>query len=137
MNLYGIKVVPAEWELDMPIPFTQAEHELARDTIENGTRVLVFKGSPVNALVAEGEVHGFFIRPAEWTASATDGLPPSIANADYLLTLGVLMSRSTDASMFSLEEVRRALDDSTFPRRDGEWRPLDDEHYRRLIRDWP
>ncbi len=82
MLLYALKVVPPEWDEQMPIPFTQAEHDQWRDQIQTGTRVLIFKGAPVNQLVAEGEVHGFFVQPHRWSAAtATDGLLLPIAGA--------------------------------------------------------
>jgi hypothetical protein len=105
--------------------------------VQNGTRVLIFKGSPVNELVAEGEVHGFFIQPREWAESARDGLPPSLANADFLLPLGMLIKRGSETSRISLEGVRKALEDESFPRSADEWRALDNEIYRRLIHEWP
>lgn len=136
MIQYAIKVVPPEWNEDLPIPFTRTEHERWHDQIQNGTRVLIFKSAPVNQLVAEGEVRGFFVQPHRWTPTSTDGLPDSLANADYLLPLGVLYTRKADAR-FSLTEVRAALEDPAFPRDDGEWRELDLDHYQRLIQKFP
>lgn len=137
MILYAIKVVPPEWEETMPIPFTKAEHDQWRDQIQNGTRVLIFKSAPVNQLVAEGEVHGFFVQPHRWTPTAVDDLPESLRNADYLLPLGVLYTRKTEQSLISLNGVRIALDDPAFPRHAGEWRPLNFDQYQRLIHEFP
>jgi hypothetical protein len=137
MILYAIKVVPPEWEEAMPIPFTQAEHDQWGAQLQNGTRVLIFKDAPINQLIGEGEVHGFFVQPDRWTPTATDGLPPSLRGADYLLPLGMLYTRKTPESMISLHGVRAALDDPTFPRSANEWRPLEFEQYQRLIREFP
>ncbi len=137
MLLYALKVVPPEWDEQLPIPFTQAEHDQWRDQIQNGTRVLIFKGAPVNQLVAEGEVHGFFVQPHRWSERATHGLPDALALADYLLPLGVLYTRQTPESRHSLNSVRSALNDPLFPHSPGEWRPLDFKEYQRLIQDFP
>ena len=137
MILYALKVVPPEWTEHMPLPFTQAEHEQWRDQIQNGTRVLIFKGAPVNQLIGEGEVHGFFVQPHRWTPSATDGLPAALAQADYLLPLGMLYTRQSPESKISLSGVRSALDDPAFPRAPLEWRVLTLEQYQRLLQEFP
>jgi hypothetical protein len=137
MILYALKVVPHEWTEHMPLPFTQAEHEQWRDQIQNGTRVLIFKGAPVNQLIGEGEVHGFFVQPHRWASAATDGLPAALAQADYLLPLGMLYIRQSPESKISLSGVRSALDDPAFPRAPLEWRVLTLEQYQRLLQEFP
>jgi len=134
---YAIKVVPPEWDSNMPIPFTKETHDRWREELQNGTRVLIFKSAPVNLLVGEGEVHGFFIQPKEWASAAIDGLPPNIRGADYLLPLGMVYLRGSEYSRLYLEDVRAALEDPNFPASPDELRPLEPAIYQRLIRQIP
>lgn len=123
---YAIKVVPPEWKVSMPLPFDKASHDASG--VENGTRVLVYVQG--TGIVAEGEVHGFFIEPRRWAQETKDNLPEAFANADYLLPLGVVYKREGTTAI-TLEAVRDALADPAFP--DGEtWRPIEREVYERL-----
>ncbi|MEP7293032.1 MAG: hypothetical protein ABI835_14715 [Chloroflexota bacterium] len=128
MILYGIKVVPPEWEKAMPLPFSKAEHDAAK--LEQGTRILLYREG--EGIIGEGEVHGFAIHPKEWPAPTTEALPPSLAQADYLQPIGLLYSRE-DA--ISPDKVREALGDPAFPQA-ASWRPIEREVYERLA-NWP
>lgn len=128
MTLYGIKVVPPEWEDEMPLPFDKAAHD--NSGIEQGTRVLIFRRG--EGIIGEGEVHGFFIQPKEWTGKSKDELPASLANADYLQTVGMLYHRD---EVIPPEDVQAAIEDPAFPQGE-EWRPIDRDAYERLT-DWP
>ena len=124
MTLYGIKVVPPEWQDTMPLPFDKASHDASG--IEQGTRVLIFRRG--EGILGEGEVHGFFIHPREWTGESKEDLPASLANADYLLPVGMLYRRE---DVIPPQTVRDALNDPAFPSGDG-WRTIDQDAYGRL-----
>jgi hypothetical protein len=128
MTLYGIKVVPPEWEDQMPLPFDKASHDASG--VEQGTRILIFRRG--EGIIGEGEVHGFFIQPKEWTSASKDDLPPSLANADYLLTVGMLYHRN---DVISPETVRDTLDDPAFPQGDV-WCTIGQDAYQALT-DYP
>ncbi len=123
-TLYAIKVVPDEWTETLPLPFDKATHDALK--IEQGTRILIYKHD--QGIVGEGEVHGFFIRPREWSHEATDDLPDSFTRADYLLPVGMIYTR---ADAISPDAVRKALYDPHFPERTT-WRALDQATYSRL-----
>lgn len=122
--LYGIKVVPHEWQDTMPLPFDKAAHDASK--IQEGTRILVYKQG--EGIVCEGEVRSYFLRPHEWARQSTDDLPDSLADADYLLPLSLIYTRE-DA--IAPDAVRKALYDPHFPDR-ASWRALDSDTYRRL-----
>jgi hypothetical protein len=126
---YAIKVVPPEWQETMPLPFNKTTHDYSK--IDQGTRVLVYRSG--EGIIGEGEVHGFFLRPDEWPAQTTANLPASLAQADYLLPLGMLYTRDR---VISPDGVRDLLDDRSFPQSIEAWRPIGEDLYEALTR-WP
>lgn len=126
MALYGIKVVPAIWEYAMPLPFTQAEHNAVE--MEQGMRILIYRAGA--GIVAEGEVHGFAIRPSEWNPQTTADLPPEFQQADYLQPVRVLYSREDPIPP---SEVQAALGDGQVLQ---DWQGVSRETYSRLT-NWP
>lgn len=135
MIQFTLIVVPPDWQIDLPVPFNKATHDIWRDRLESGTRI-IFYHPEQQAIVGEGEVNGFFIRPAEWPASSSADLPASVSSADYALPVRVLFQRAAE-SLIPLSEVRRVLKDETFPINIGEIRELDSAAYDDLRRDWP
>jgi hypothetical protein len=112
----------------MPLPFDKASHDASG--VEQGTRILIFRHG--EGIIGEGEVHGYFIHPKEWTSASKDELPPSLANADYLLPVGMLYHRE---NVISPETVYDILNDPAFPQGDI-WRTIDQDAYRQLT-DYP
>jgi hypothetical protein len=135
VSLYALAVLPQGWNFGMPLPFSKAAHDLWKDRLEAGTR-LVFYDPTRQAITGEGEVHGIFIQPKEWPATSTDDLPPSIASAEYVLPVRVLYQRDALA-LIPLAEVRRALEDDSFPQSSEEVRELDSGAYQLLTQNWP
>lgn len=135
MSLFTLYVVPPGWRLGMPLPFTKAAHDVWRERLEAGTRIVLYDPAR-EAVVAEGEVHGIFIQPREWPNTSLDELPPSIANADYALPVRLLYQREAEA-LIPLGDVRRALEDEQFPQAAGELRELNNDTYQLLTQDWP
>lgn len=126
MAPYGIRVVPAEWQPSMPLPFTQAMHDTK--TLEQGTRILLYR----EGIIGEGEVHAFAIRPSEWPAQTTADLPAALKQADYLQPISLLYTREEPLAP---DEVRKALGDESFPQGDV-WLPIAREVYEKLA-NWP
>ncbi|MEO8396602.1 MAG: hypothetical protein ABI700_26650 [Chloroflexota bacterium] len=129
MSRYAIKVVPPEWREPMPLPFNKTTHDYSK--IEEGTRVLVYRSG--EGIIGEGEVHAFFLRPEEWPSQNKEHLPPSVAQADYLLPLAMLYVRER---VISPDGVRDLLDDRSFPQSVDTWRPIGSDLYDELTR-WP
>lgn len=129
MNLYGIKVVPPEWEETMPLPFGESVYDAAK--LEQGTRVLIFR--PGEGIVGEGEVAGFAIRPAEWKMPNPLHLPAALAQVDYLQPVRLLYTRKDS---ITAEQVRKVLNEPLFPASSDVWRSLDRDVYQQLA-NWP
>jgi hypothetical protein len=117
VSRYAIKVVPPEWRETMPLPFNKTTHDYNK--IEQGMRVLIYRGS--EGIVAEGEIDGYFLHPHEWPAQSMENLPPSLAQADYLLPIALLYRRERPISP---DDVRDLLDDRSFPPGGDTWRPI-------------
>ncbi len=121
---FAIKVVPAEWQHDLPLPFDRATHDAI--DLQQGTRILIYQRG--KGIVGEGEVDGFFVQPDEWMPSSKDDLPVLLADAEYLLPLRMLYSRRDPIPPSSVQQV---LDDPAFPNA-VLWRPLSRNEYERL-----
>jgi len=64
MSLFTLMVVPPEWQFGLPLPVNQTTHDLWKDRLEAGTR-MIFYDPAAEAVVGEGEVVGGFVRPQE------------------------------------------------------------------------
>ena len=134
MSIFTLMVVPPEWQFGMPLPVNQTTHDLWKDRLEAGTR-MIFYDPAAEAVVGEGEVVGGFVRPKEWVTSSADELPAWIEFADYALPVRTLYQRNLD-SVIPLEEVRYALNDNSFPHSIGELREIDHSIYQLLTPGW-
>ena len=134
MSQYTLMVVPPDWQFGMPLPVNQTTHDLWKDKLEAGTRI-IFYDPAAEAVVGEGEVAGGFVRPKEWRTSSADELPAWIEFADYALPVRTLYQRDLD-SIIPLEEVRYALNDNSFPRAIGEFLEIDPSTYQLLTPAW-
>jgi hypothetical protein len=136
MPAYALKVVPADWTLEMPLPFSAAAHEQVRGAVEAGTRVVIYRLSPENGVIAEGEVNGVFIHVQEWPSATLGSLKNLSPQPDYVLPIEVLYRRSTPEAVMPRNEVAAILEDPQFPRPGQDWLVLDDRMYQELIRGW-
>src|SRR5215216_609462 len=90
MDVYALKVVPADWDLEMPLPFTQEEYNQYHDQIVPDMRILIYKASPVDAIVSEGAVTGVFINVGDWPATTQHQLNRPDMQTAYLLPVRVI-----------------------------------------------
>ncbi len=151
---YAIKVIYGPWSSREAITFDRANYLQWKDTIEPGTRVLIFRREPVGAIVAEAEVTGSFglfepVGSETLAASGTQeqGLPApnrgleSIGRgnlltrvdftaddgASYLLPVRIL--RSGEHGLVTREKIREVTGIEDFPREDEQWLPIDEQVY--------
>jgi hypothetical protein len=134
MPAFALKVVPGSWEIEQPLPFTEAEYQLHRDKMEPGTRVVIYQGAPVNGVVAEGQVNQSFIHVDEWKDSLAVNLRQK--NYPHLLPVQILYQRAGPAAVMPLARVREILGDTEFPRPGQEWIVLENQQYHLLIQGW-
>jgi|FLYN01.1.fsa_nt_gi hypothetical protein len=135
MPNYALVVVPPDWEPDRTIGFSHATYEQWRDKIEPGMRVLIYKGTPVNAIVAEGESHGVFAKLADWPEVNVKE-PPKTASGEraaYVMPLRVLYMRA-EANRIPLEQVKARMSDPAFP--NVEILPVEEDDYH-ILTNWP
>ena len=135
MPNYAVVVVPSDWTPEKALGFSEATYQRWHDQVESGMRVLVFKASPVNALVAEGEAPGIFARVAEWPDVHIGGRPRTASgtSAAYVMPLNVLYMRA-EANQVPLEQVRERINDADFP--NVEFLPVEEDAYHALT-NWP
>jgi hypothetical protein len=136
MPAYALKVMPGDWTLDMPLPFSAAQYEQVRNQVEAGTRVVLYAASPVDGIVGEGQVSGVFIRVQDWPATTLGALQALNPQPDYLLPIEVLYRRAGPEAVMPRAQVMEILDDPHFPRPGQDWLVLDDDVYHELIRGW-
>jgi hypothetical protein len=137
MSQYAIRVIASDWELEQPLPFSEEGYQRWRDEIEAGTRVVLYQSAPVNAIVAEGQVSGIFVKLDEWPESTRERIPGSVAGtqAAYALPLQILYRRGPTAYI-PLEHIREHLDEN-FPESALEWLPIEKMAYHEFTRDFP
>jgi len=136
MPAYTLKVVPGEWTLDMPLPFSAAQYEQVRSQVEPGTRVVIYQRSPVNGIISEGQVSGVFIRVQDWPPTTLGSIQSLHPQPDYLLPIEVLYRRIGPEAVMTRSAVADVLDDPHFPHPGQDWLLLDDDVYHELIRGW-
>ncbi len=135
MANYAITVVPADWEPDQVIGFSEAAYKTWRDKIKPGTRVLIYKGDPVNAIVGEAEVLGAFARLADWPQTTIKKRPLTATGeaASHVMPLQMLYMRA-DANRIPYGQVRERITDPAFP--NVEWLPIEEDDYH-VLANWP
>jgi len=126
---YAIALVPPTWEADHSLGFTQADYERWHTELTSGTRILVYKVAPVNAILAEGVVQDdVFIPLAEVPEENRSQLFTSDGQtADYALPLRITLvyEQRHYLSQEQLSEIAQATELETII-------PVDAETYRRL-----
>jgi hypothetical protein len=137
MSNYFIVIVPPDWTPDMAVGLSEATLNRFDDRIESGLRVLIFKPSPVNAIVPEGEVfdNNAIQRLDEWPGVNVRQRPLTGmgARADCVLPVRILYQRA-EANAVPLLRVREWVGDPLFPR--DEWTFIERETYDELT-NWP
>lgn len=126
---YAIAIVPATWEADFSLGFSASSYERWHEQIEPGTRILLYKESPVNAIIGEAIVQdNVFVPLEDLPAHNQHRLKTSDGNnADYALPLRVtyLYPHYHYVSREQLDEMMNAQNLNG-------WIPIDDEIYRAL-----
>jgi hypothetical protein len=129
---YAIATVPEDWTTENPLGFSEAAYEKWNRSIEPGTRVLIFKGAPVNAVIAEAVVpDNVFQKISDWPQQDMHSVPRTAIGeaATYILPLRVLFTHGSQQHV-PLASVREALGDEDFMGK--EWLPIDHTTYDRL-----
>lgn len=133
MAIYAQKVVPGDWDINNPLPFTEEQYQRHASQIESGTSVVIYQAAPVNGIVAEGQVSGVFVHVVEW--QGTSAIRVREAGAPHLLPVQILYKRGGPGIM-PLARVREILEDPLFPRPDQDWRLLTNGQYGELRQDF-
>ncbi len=126
---YAVAVVPPTWEPEFSLGFSSSSYEHWHDKIEPGTRVLVYKDDPVNAIVAEAVVQdNAFVALADLPEENRSSLFVQDGHqADYALPLRVTYVYP-QRHYVAQAQLSGFMDE---PNLDG-WIPVNDEIYRAL-----
>ncbi len=134
MSIYAIATVPTDWTPEIPLGFSEAGYQRWHKQIEPGTVLLIYKASPVNAIVAEGQLPDtVFQRVEDWpeanvqhTVKTAQGRP-----AAYILPISVNYAhdQSHFRSVELIDEIETGIE---VPIRD-EWVPIDADIYHLLL----
>ncbi|MBI5671627.1 MAG: hypothetical protein HZC41_26845 [Chloroflexi bacterium] len=130
----AILTVPADWTVDTPIGLSQQTVDEIFDDLHEGMRVLIFKGAPVNAIVAEGEiVDQVLVKLDEWPSVNVRQRPMNAWGkpTDYVVPLRILYTRAEHNQV----PLTTILDWADSPI-NAEWIPLDRDSYERFT-NWP
>ncbi|MFW5690963.1 MAG: hypothetical protein ACOCXZ_00565 [Chloroflexota bacterium] len=129
MERYAIINVAPDWEPHQVVGFSEGTVRTLQGEIEAGMRVLLFKTSPVNAIVAECEVpNGQFFDPDNWPDTAQKATPMTgfgVA-ADYVLPLRVILTRAP-GNFIPLSHVEDYIDRERLM--NDEWVEITPEDY--------
>ena len=131
----ALVVVPPDWASDKPIGLSRAAYKRYVETLESGERVLIYKASPVDAIVAEGEIVTHQIpRSDDWPApNVPEPLLTGLGTlADYVLPLRLLYALPS-FSYIGLPDVEEWVDNPAFPH--VEWVRISREAYKTFT-DW-
>lgn len=134
MENYALAVVPAGWQTENPILFSEAEHDAIRPSFESGMRVLIYEDAPVNAIIAQAQASGF-VRTTDWPQANLGDINPNDPEQSYALGLQVQFALHTPNAQVSQARVREVLNDPAFPRPGRQWIFLDREQYDALRSD--
>ena len=110
MPRYAIKVVPADWQDTLPLPFHK--NIQAYNKIELGTHVLIYRREA--GIIGDAEIRSAFVQPDAWAELAKlEQLPACLLGADSLLPLEAIYYRG---KVVPPENVRQILSDQLFRR---------------------
>lgn len=130
MPQYALAVVPADWDNEKPLLFSEVQYQDIRDKLEPGTRVLLYRNDPEDAVIGLAQVHsGAFQKTSEWPQQNLGNINASDPAQAYALPLEVVFRLHTKDAQVSGERVREVLDDSGFPHGGERWRVLTPEQY--------
>lgn len=129
MYQYGIIQVPMDWTSDQVVGFDEETMMLMQDEIQSGTRLLLYKPAPINAIMGEAEVITSRLENVDnWQGTAPltrQGKP-----AQYVLPLKLLLTRHGEQTV-PLEYILDTLDLNALPASD--WIPLSANEYNGLM----
>jgi hypothetical protein len=93
--LYAIAHVHPDWTFEQPLGFSLAQAANWQDDLEAGTKLLVYKSAPVNAIIGEVELTiADVIYPQTWPEDARGNTVDAAGNpAEVALPLRVLYRR--------------------------------------------
>jgi hypothetical protein len=133
MYQYGIIRVPAEWTADQIVGFDEATYQSMKEDIQSGTRLLLYKPEPVNAIMAEAEViTPRFERVADWQG-INHSQPPMTSRgkpAQYVLPIRVVYTHHGGEEI-PLDYILDTLDLNALPSTD--WIPVNGNEYNGLV----
>lgn len=156
MTAFGILVVQPGWKEGEAAAIDKTTYQYHGESLQTGTRLLIYVKEPVDAIVGEGEAAGA-VSHQEAEREEPDILPPNTASPDlpsaqqspegavksggqavdhrtYTLPYRVIRSRA-ETRLIPLTRVR-ALIGSEFSVFDEEWISLTEEQYSALIQEW-
>jgi hypothetical protein len=129
-------VVPSDWSPEMGIGISEATYQQVSNKLRPGQPILIYKASPVNAIVAEGEICESTIpRWDDWLTATLRQRPRTGLGeyADYVLPVKILYTRPA-FNYVPMRQVRQWVDSPHFP--NLEWIALSQSAYREFT-DWP
>jgi hypothetical protein len=132
----ALEVVPPDWTSDKPICLSRVAYKRYFETFVGGEPVLIYKASPVDAIVAEGEmIAPLMPRVGDWPApNVPEPLLTGLGTlADYVLPLRILYAQPS-FNYVGLADVENWVDDPAFPY--VEWTPISREAYAEFT-NWP
>jgi hypothetical protein len=126
---YAIAIVPPSWESDHSLGFSSSSYEAWHEKIEPGTRVLIYKDEPVNAIIAEAVVQDdAFIPLANLPEENRSRLLTSDGQqADYALPLRITFIYP-QRHYVPQEQLAEFVSEKKL----NGWIPINDETYRAL-----
>lgn len=131
MQTFALIRVPAGWTSEWPYGVSEATYQQYHGQIQADTRVLIFQGEPVNAIIAEATVlTAWFEKVADWPYPpnqypvSADGQP-----APYVLPLRIVFPYHGEHHV-PLAEIRR----KTGIEQIAEYHPIDVQTYQTLRR---
>jgi hypothetical protein len=133
MYQFGIIQVPADWTSDSIVGFDEETYHLMKDQIQPGTRLLLYKPAPVNAIMAEADILiNRFERVEDWKGINNSQAPKTSRGkpAQYVLPLRILYTHH-GADQVPLDHILDQLDLNALPSTD--WIPLSSNEYNGLI----
>lgn len=132
---HALLTVPSTWTANSAVGFSAEAYARWHEKIPPGCRVLVLMSTPVNAIVAEGEVQdNVFVRIDEWPVKPREPIYTGPGQeAAYVLPLRLLASFPPsdyvpEARIYELSDLKNVTSQ--------EWIPLDVTLYQAL-RDYP
>lgn len=132
MHNYALAVLPAGWDLEKPLTFSRAQYQDIREKVDPGTRLLLYRPAPEDAVIAQAQVHGTFLETSEWPEENLGSIDASDPGQAYLLPIEVVFRLHGPEATISGDRVREVLEDPGFPHGGERWRLLTPEQYNAL-----